>query len=80
VQGKGPTVPVQVVVCPVQVTLAGQVVIVETVVTVEVPYVVDRMLALTGGGDGGAATVVEGEEEPDDEGNGLLVMIVKEGT
>jgi hypothetical protein len=38
------------------------------------------MLALTGGRDGGTATVAEGEEEPDDEGNGLLVMIVKEGT
>jgi len=34
-------------------------------------------LGLTGGG---AVPVVEGEEDPDDEGNGLLVMIVKEGT
>jgi hypothetical protein len=42
--------------------------------------VFDRMLALTGGGGGGAAPVVEGKEVPDDEGNGLLVMIVKDGT
>lgn len=35
-QGKGPTVPVQVVVCPVQLALEGQAVIVEMVVMVRV--------------------------------------------